>query len=137
MNRNKQNDGGTFEKNVKTGLLIPISGGLAAGIVNGYLGSGGGIILMFVYMYLAGRNGADGKDCFASTVISVLPMTVVSAIVYNLTGNAALNDIAGFIAPAIIGGLIGGILTEKIKTNILKFVFALIMIWSGINMFMK
>lgn len=122
---------------LKIGVLPLFLAGAVSGLINGYLGSGGGILLMFVYMYIAKSSGADGRDCFAETVITVLPMTIVSAIIYERTGNADLSEVGRYIAPALIGGLIGGILTDKISTKILKLIFAVIMIWSGINMFMK
>lgn len=115
--------------------LIAAAAGAVGGIINGYLGTGGGIVMMFAYMYLAPRCGMEEKDCFAATVLSILPMSVVSAIIYNQSENVAVSGIGRFVIPALIGGLIGAFLTDRMKTKILKYIFAAVMIWSGIYMF--
>lgn len=130
---------GTENSLTKTKMYtVPVLVGIAAGLVNGYLGSGGGVVLMFAYAYLySGRAGFGAKDCFASTVISVLPMSVVSAVSYYESGRMDFQVLAPFIIPGIIGGILGGWLTDKVKGETMKYLFAAILIYSGVRMYMK
>ena len=50
---------------------------LCAGIVNGLLGSGGGILLLPVL-----RRHAKTKDAFASALFCILPLSALSCFLY-------------------------------------------------------
>ncbi len=118
------------------------AGGICAGIINGFLGSGGGIILIFIMNALSARifteNKSDGeqtKALFATAVASILPMSVVSVIFYLTRGSFGLGESLIFLIPAAIGGAAGAYLMEKLSPTLLRVVFAVLMIWAGIRMF--
>ncbi len=115
-------------------LLLPL-GGLCAGFINGLLGTGGGIIIIFALGKLF--PDSDPKDNFASAIACILPMSVVSAGFYLTGGSVALGEVGTYILPAIIGGILGALLLCKIKTNLLKKLFALLIIWAGVSMVMR
>lgn len=121
---------GIFRKNAAI-----ILSGAAAGCLNGFLGSGGGIILLYVFRRL-NRGRKDGeKDAFASVVAAVLPLCAVSAVVYNGKGigNAA-EELYRYILPAAAGGMLGAYLTDRLNTGTLRKIFAFVVILAGINM---
>ena len=60
---------------VKKSLLV--IGGLTAGFVNGLLGTGGGIIIIFILGKINEYN--DSKDNFATAIAAILPISLVSA----------------------------------------------------------
>ena len=115
---------------LKKSLLV--SGGLCAGFINGLLGTGGGIIIIFILGKINAEN--DPKDNFASAIAAILPMSVISAGFYLKNESFMLNDIFPYILPAVIGGFAGAFLLCRIKTAFLKKLFACIVIYAGINM---
>jgi len=124
-----------IEKNnvVRLGILAVV--GSLAGFINGFLGAGGGIILLAMFRRLNPNKSSEGaRDDFASVVAAVLPLCVVSAISYSSRGSLDMNLFLRFVPGAIVGGVVGAYLTDKIDTRILKNIFALIIIIAGINM---
>lgn len=114
-------------------FLLSLSGA-AAGLANGLLGAGGGIIVTYALAKLLRNQDATARDVFANVVAAMLPMTTVSAVVYALHGNLELKDASPFLLPAIIGGVIGALLLGKINTRWLKKIFAALVIFSGVRM---
>ena len=116
-------------------LLVP--GGVIAGFINGFLGTGGGIILVFL-LALVLDDGEDAdraaRDRFATVIAVVIPMSLVSALVYSERVSPSLA--APYILPGMLGGAAGGFLLDRINVKWLKKIFALMVIWAGIC-FMK
>lgn len=106
--------------------------GLCAGFINGLLGTGGGIIIIFAMSKIF--PDSDPKDRFATAIACILPMSVVSAGYYLKDNSVALTDAAMYILPALSGGVIGALLLCKIKAELLKKIFACLVIWAGVNM---
>ncbi len=113
---------------------ILAAAGLAAGLANGLLGAGGGIIVTYALVYLLGDEKGAGKDVFANVVAAMLPMTAVSAVIYALRGNLDIDQSAPFLLPAVIGGVVGALLLGRINTGGLKKVFAALVVFSGLRL---
>ena len=62
-------------KNALPYLLL----GAAAGFVNGFLGTGGGILLLFGSYFLSHGHRVDTRDLLASTTLVTLILSAVSA----------------------------------------------------------
>lgn len=123
------------EKTAKRKLWWAIAAASLAGMLNGFLGAGSGVVLMFAIAALnADKGGEAARNNFATVIASVLPVSVVSTIIYMKNG--ALNeDIMGrFALPAVFGGVVGAFLTDKLDTKILRLVFAVVVIVAGVNM---
>ena len=110
-------------------LLIPL--GCAAGFVNGFLGTGGGIILMFGALLMNKKGKQDTRDLFAETAIVTLVFSVVSAVIYFIKGTVPLSDSFKYYIPALVGGGIGALLLDKLPTKLLKKIFAAVVIVAG------
>ena len=123
-------------KSAKTLSLI-IGGGLLAGTVNGLLGTGGGIILVFLLAYLLKGQNADSRDVYANVIAVVLPLSAVSLILYLVRGMVESVGFGMYVVPAIIGGVLGGLLLQRINTTLLKKAFAILVIYSGVSMILK
>lgn len=113
-------------------MLLTLMTGLSAGFVNGLLGTGGGIILIFMMKYI--NKNISVKDTFASTLSVTLVLSVVSAIMYCEKGNLPTEQSVRYIIPACIGGCIGAFLLDRMNTGLLKKIFCAIIIISGLNM---
>lgn len=105
-----------------------------AGGVNGLLGTGGGII--FVYM-LSKLTKNNAKDNFATTICATLPISAVSAVIYFKNSNVDLSLIPKLIVPALAGGIIGALAVDKINKKWLNIIFAFLVIYSGTCMIFR
>ena len=110
-------------------VLVTLTAGVLTGMLNGFLGSGGGIILIFIMGVLMPER--ETKDIFATAVLSILPMSVVSAYFYHRGGGVDLTEYAPYYSSALFGGLLGAVLLDKISTTLLKTVFAALMLIAG------
>ena len=110
-------------------VFITLIAGLIAGMLNGFLGSGGGIILIFIMGVLIPDR--EPKDIFATAVLSILPMSAVSAYFYHRGGGIPMTESAHYYASALFGGVLGAVLLDKISTTLLKTVFAALMLIAG------
>ena len=108
---------------------VTLFSGILAGLLNGFLGSGGGIILIFIMGVLLPKR--DTRDIFATAVLSILPMSAVSAYFYYQGGGISITEYSPYYASALFGGILGAVLLDKISTSLLKAVFAVLMLWAG------
>ena len=113
-------------------FFIPLS--LIGGGINGLLGTGGGIVLTYMYGLAAGYGQLNESDRFASAMVTVLPISFISLFTYSsgyLTDTAYL---ARLIPASAAGGLSGAYLSTHLKPYILEKIFAILVIYSGIRM---
>ncbi len=115
--------------------FLLILSGISAGILNGFIGSGGGIILIFAMTAFAflPHNVDAVKTRFATAVASILPMSAVSIYFYIKKGAVVFSDVNEFLLPAAVGGILGSVLMAKISAKTLRLIFSALMIWAGIR----
>ena len=118
-------------KNKGSGALLL---GFFAGLLNGLLGAGGGIILVRGAEKILPREYHDGRDIFANALSVMLPISAVSAIAYVMKGSVHGLEFSPFVLPAVIGGAGGGLLLAVIDTRLLRLIFSALVVWSGITM---
>ena len=107
----------------------------AAGFLNGLLGAGGGILLVWAVHTCIQSPTEDGvRDTFAATLAAIVPLTALSAFLYQSGNLPSMSEMSALILPAIAGGTIGGLLLGKIPTALLKKIFAVLVLYSGISM---
>ncbi len=119
-----------MELNAKSKLLL-LTVGAAAGFVNGFLGGGGGVAvvsLLLIVLQLPQKNAQ------ATALLVILPLTVVSAAVYVANGCVDWVSTAWCTLGVVIGGVAGAVLLSKLKGNVAKFIFAVLLIVGGIKM---
>ena len=129
---------------VKFSDLMPfVLGGLTAGLLNGLLGAGGGIIAVLVLGHIQKRAGiaesgiGDSRDLFANALAAMLPVTVISLLGYLSRGGLDVSDNLYLIIPAIIGGTAGALLLDRLSVNTARRIFTVIVILSGIVMLVR
>ena len=116
-------------------LAVAALVGVAAGFLNGFLGAGSGVLLMFAIGWLdPRRDSSAARDHFATVVACVLPLSVVSVVIYTMKGAADAEAVGRFALSAIMGGAVGGFLTDRLDPKILRIVFAIIVVVAGVNM---
>lgn len=115
-------------------LPLLVGGGLAVGLLNGLLGAGGGIVAVFVLGKVLRDTEADGKDIFANTVAIIVPLCTFSLVNYAARGAIPLRETSPLLLPAVLGGLLGGFLLDKLKVDAVRTLFGILILISGILM---
>lgn len=106
-------------------LLILLSIGLGAGMLSGFVGIGGGVVIVPALVFLLGlsQHEAQGTSLF----VLVMPVVFLALTNYWKTGN--VNWKYGLIIAIafIIGGYFGSKLSLKLSPQIVKLAFGLLM----------
>jgi len=106
-------------------IFILITIGLLAGVLSGFVGVGGGIVIVpgLVYMLGFSQHQAQGTSLF----ILSMPVVILATMNYWKSGN--VNWKFGLIIAAtfILGGYIGSKLALKISPGLVKFLFGILM----------
>ncbi len=108
----------------------------AAGICNGFLGAGGGIIIVSVLLTMFADCFEDKRDIYANAQAVMLPVSAVSFLIYCIMGTVNIENIGAFVLPAVAGGVIGGLMLSRFKSRTVTKIFAIIVIVSGFRMIM-
>lgn len=121
----------------KISMLFALAG-ILSGIVNGLLGTGGGILtVLFLSKIYAKDSSYSTKDIFAITLCSSVIMSMASLLFYLSSGCFSVSDSALYMLAAVPGGVLGAILLEKLSSKTMKLIFALLVVWAGISMMIK
>lgn len=78
--------------------------------------------------------GIEEKKAHASAILTILPLSIASGIVYLIGGNFTLPQGLYVSSGVIAGGLIGTFLMKKFSNNLLRIVFYTLMIVAGLTM---
>lgn len=105
--------------------------GASAGFINGFLGTGGGILLLFGSYFLSRRDEQNTRDLLASTALVTLALSAVSAVIYALREPIVTDQLPSYLIPAAIGGALGAWLLDRLPTSFLEKLFALLVIVAG------
>jgi uncharacterized membrane protein YfcA len=107
-----------------TDELLAVVLGLAAGVVSGLLGVGGG--LLFVPTLLA--LGLSQRSAEATSLLAILPTVVAGAWNQHRYGNVRWRA-ALVVGVASVGGVVGGVLTaEALPELTLRRLFAVLLL---------
>ncbi len=117
-----------------TVLLSLVIIGLVAGVLSGFMGVGGGVVMIPLMIVLLGydQHAAQGT----SLAVLAIPVTFVAAYTYHSSGHPINWKYAMVIAAFfIVGGFLGSKFAVKIDQAILKKIFACILIVAAIKLF--
>jgi uncharacterized membrane protein YfcA len=122
--------GMNFKSNDKKGLytLLFCLFAFVGGGINGFLGTGGGIIFVLL-LSLITKN--EAKDNFATSLCATIVLSLVGSYSYFKTASIDFDLIYACFPFAIVGGMLGALITDKIKTKWLNVGFAILIIYSG------
>lgn len=110
-----------------TTLLILIGIGLAAGLLSGMIGVGGGIIVVPALVYLLGltQHSAQGT----SLALMLPPIGILAAVNYYKAGELNVKYAAVIALAFIIGGYFGSkVSLTFISEEMMKKIFGIIML---------
>lgn len=111
-------------------ILLLISG-LAIGVVTGLFGAGGGMLTVPALTFFA---KLDEKHAHATAIAIILPLCLISCIVYAVGATFEGGVILPTVIGVTIGGAIGAILLKKMSNGAISFVFYALMLFAGLKM---
>ena len=121
-----------YLKNIKK-LLKPTILGLGVGFINGVFGAGGGMLAVPILK----SEGLSQKSAHANAVAVILPITVLSAVLYLVKGSVSLADSLAFIPTGLIGSVIAAFTLQKFSNKWLQKIFAAFMIYAGVRLLLR
>jgi uncharacterized protein len=115
-----------------TTTVILLCVGLAAGILSGMVGVGGGIIIVpaLVYFLSMSQHGAQGT----SLSVLLLPVGIFAVYNYYKAGYVDIRSTLIIASTFLIGGYIGSKVSIAIDQNMVKKIFGVVLLLVAFKM---
>lgn len=118
---------GSYKKKTIFQIIL----GVVAGLTNGFFGGGAGTIVVVALTLLF---NIEQRKSHATAILIILPLSVVSALVYSTLKNLGGNVFWGSLLGVVVGGVIGAFVLKKISNKWLSYIFSVVMMVAGIKM---
>lgn len=105
-------------------------GGFCAGIANGLLGAGGGMVIVPMLK----RSGLSTVNSHATSVAVILPICVLSAGLYLYRGSVTIGQALPYLPWMLAGSIIGAWALPKLNHIVLRRLFGALMLWAAWRM---
>ncbi len=113
-------------------ILIIIMVGVAAGILGGLVGVGGGIIIVPALVYFIGLNQHSAQG--TSLALIMFPVGILGVLQYYKNGNVDFRIVGLLAIGFVVGSFFGSKLALSLPQETIKKVFAILMIIIAIKM---
>jgi len=113
-------------------LFILVVVGLLAGALSGFVGVGGGIIIVPAMIYFMNMNQIQAQG--VSLALLLLPVGILGVMNYYKAGHIQFNYVLILAVGFIIGTYFGSKFALRLPEYKIKFAFALIMLFVGVQM---
>jgi uncharacterized membrane protein YfcA len=115
-------------------ILSLIAIGLLAGILSGFMGVGGGVVMIPLMIILLGYDQHEAQGM--SLAVLAIPVTFLAAYNYHSSGHPINWKFALIIAICfVIGGFVGSKFAVSINQEVLKKVFAVVLVIAALKLF--
>ncbi|MBQ9786267.1 MAG: sulfite exporter TauE/SafE family protein [Clostridia bacterium] len=104
---------------------------LIVGFINGFFGGGGGLVCVPT---LERIYKLPTKKAHATTILIMLPLSIISSIIYIINNNFNYAVTFSITAGVLIGGFLGAVLLKKIKGSVIRWIFIIILFSAGVRM---
>ena len=108
--------------------------GALIGVINGFFGGGGGMV---VVPLLTKLFDIEQKKAQATALFVILPISLVSTIVYMCHNSIAFSSGWPVILGIVLGGVVGAKLLNKLNNRVVKYIFIGFMMLGGIGMLFR
>ncbi|MFQ6752204.1 MAG: sulfite exporter TauE/SafE family protein [Clostridia bacterium] len=105
--------------------------GAMIGVINGFFGGGGGMIVVPLLNKLF---GLEQKKAQATALFVILPISIVSTIVYLCFNSIDFATGWPVILGIVAGGVAGAKLLNRLNNNAVKGIFIFFMLLGGVGM---
>ncbi len=113
-------------------VLLLLLIGLAAGMLSGLVGVGGGIIVVPALVFALGFSQQQAQG--ASLGLLLLPIGIFAVINYYKQGYIDIRVVAIMSVAFILGAYLGSRFALSLPEEKVKKFFAIILFWAGIKM---
>lgn len=120
-----------MKKKDKKRFWLTLGTGMIIGFINGFFGGGGGMVAVPL---LEKALKLDNKRSHATAIAVILPISVVSSIVYALETRIDWINLLYVIIGVVAGGIVGAFLLKKLSGKVVRIIFVIIMLAAGIRM---
>ena len=103
--------------------------GSVIGFVNGFLGSGGGMIAVPM---LEKVKKLESKNAHATAIAVMFPFSLISGAVYILNFELDWLVLGIMTAAATVGGVLGCFALKKLPGKVVRVIFAFLMAFAGV-----
>jgi uncharacterized protein len=115
-----------------TTVMILLCVGLAAGILSGLVGIGGGIIIVPALIYFMGVSQHEAQG--TSLAVLLLPVGIFAVFNYYKAGYVDLRSTLLIASTFLIGGFIGSKIAISIDQNTVKKIFGVVLLLVAFKM---
>lgn len=116
-------------------LMILVAIGLAAGMMSGFVGIGGGVIMVPALIYFMGLRQMEAQG--TSLAVMLPPIGILAFQNYYSQGYVDLRNAMVIALFFIIGGYFGSKLALKLPENTVRLIFGLVMVYVAGRMVWK
>lgn len=118
------------KKKIKS-YLIKGTFALLVGFINGFFGGGGGLVCVPT---LERVYKLPTKNAHATAIAVMLPLSIVSSIIYLLNNNFNFLISASVSLGVIVGGFIGAIFLKRFSGTCVRWIFIIVLFTAGVRM---
>ena len=121
-------------------LCEPVSGwakvvtllvtGIFAGFLSGMMGVGGGVIMVPAMVILTGFSQHTAQG---TALLAMIPIGAIGAFTHWKLGNVKTDLLIGLILGIVLGTYLGGTLAHILSEAILRVIFAIVLILTGVR----
>lgn len=115
-----------------TSVLLLILIGVLAGVMSGFVGIGGGLVIVPGLVYLLGFTQMQAQG--TSLAVLLLPVGILAVWNYHKAGTIDISAALLIACAFVIGGYIGSKYALKLPEYKVKFVFGLFMLYVALRM---
>ncbi len=119
------------DEKVKINPLVVVLLGALVGLISGLFGGGGGMVAVPVLTSILKK---PQKIAHATAILVILPVTIVSGVLYSVIGNFDVKVVLPTSIGVIIGGVLGAICLKKFSNDFIKILFSLVMLFFGVKL---
>ena len=118
-----------------TQLLILVIVGLLAGALSGFVGVGGGIIIVPAMIYFMNMNQMQAQG--VSLALLMLPVGILGVMNYYKAGHIQFSYVLIMAVGFVLGNYFGSKYAMRVPEHKIKFFFALLMFYVAVHMLWK
>ena len=120
-----------YKMTVEIILLLTVIG-LAAGILSGLVGVGGGIIVVPALVFFLGFTQQQAQG--TSLGLLLLPVGILAVLNYYKQGHIDIRVVGIMAIAFVVGGWLGSKWALSLPEEVVKKIFAIILFYSAIKM---
>jgi uncharacterized membrane protein YfcA len=118
-----------------TQIVILLLVGLMAGALSGFVGVGGGIIIVPAMIYFMNMNQMQAQGI--SLALLMLPVGVLGVVNYYKAGHIQFSYVLLMAVGFIVGNYFGSKYAMRVSEHKIKFFFSLLMLYVAVHMLWK